>query len=108
MYTEEDIERAIDYLTNSASKYARAKGRARSLLFRLKAVEADEFLKVETGSQDYKKSVARASEAYKKMIDEYEEAEIECLTIEAYREAATAKITWAQSAMKAKAQGLYL
>lgn len=106
MIDEASIERALDYLTKSAVEYAQAKGRARALAFRLKVGESEEYLKVDSGSQEYRKSVARASDAYKSLVDEYEEAEIEALTIEAYREAASMKISSWQSMVKAKSQGL--
>jgi hypothetical protein len=106
MIDEQSVERALDYLTKSAVEYAKAKGRARALAFRLKVGESEEYLKVEGGSQEYKKSVARSSDAYKELVDEYENAEIEALTIEAYREAAALKIGSWQSIVKAKSQGL--
>lgn len=106
MISEEDVEKALDYLRNSAKSYAQAKASARSCEYRLKAVEASEFLQVESGSVDYKKSVARASEAYKQLVKEYEEVELEALTIEAYRQAAALKIGWAQSMIKAHSQGI--
>lgn len=105
-YSEEDIERALNYLVESAKPYAQAKSRAKALEFRLKISEASEFLEVESGSVEYKKSVARASEAYKALVDEYEETETEAMTLEAYRQAATLKISYWQSTVKAKGQGI--
>jgi len=108
MITEEEVERAIYYLRDSAPEYGRLKGRARALAFRLKVTESDEFLQVQGGSVEHRKAVARSSNSYKNLVEEYENTEIEALTIEAKRESCLQLISYYQSRIKAHGQGLYL
>lgn len=104
--TDEDIERALFYLRDSAKDYAFWRGRMIATEYLIKIHEANEFLAVESGTQEYKKSKARASEAYKRAIEEYEEATAKYTEIQALRKAADARISSWQSHVKSKSQGL--
>lgn len=104
--TESQIEKALDYLRDSAEEYAFWRGRMIATEYLIKIYEAKEFLEVETGAQEYKKSVARASESYKEAVDQHEEAVVKYTELQSLRKAAEAKISSWQSHVKAKSMGV--
>jgi hypothetical protein len=104
--TEDDVERALNYLRDTAKDYAMWRGRMLATEYLIKMTEAKEFLDVETGAQEYKKNVARASAAYKKAVDEHEEATVRYTELQSLRKAAELKISAYQSLVKSHSQGL--
>jgi len=104
--SEEDVERALDYLLKSSKEYAFWRGRMIATEYLVKTNEAIEFLNVETGAQEFKKSKARASEAYKRAVEEHEEAVVKYTELQSLRKAAEARISVFQTGIKAKSQGL--
>lgn len=105
MITNIDVEKALDYLIKTSNDYAKWKSRAKMLEYKLKVIEAQESLEVETGSQEYKKNMARVSDNYKKCLEDFEEANFEYLKLESLRRAADLKVSYAQTVMRANMQG---
>lgn len=106
--TEEDVEKALHYLATSAHDHAYWKGQVTVKEYAIKIKESIEFLGVESGTQEYKKSKARSSISYKKATEEYEEAIVKFTEINSLRRAAEMKISVYQSNVKAYQQGLHI
>lgn len=104
--TEDQIERALNYLRDSAEEYAYWKGRMAETEYLIKIAEAKQFLLQDSGTQEYKKSQARASIEYQEAIDNHTEAVVKYTEINSLRKAAEMKISWAQSKIKADHQGI--
>lgn len=107
MITEDKVEKALEYLSTSASPYGKWRARAEALDHHLKVAEATEYLGAE-GTQEARKAKARASETYKNLVDEYEQAVLEYNTIGSYRKAAELTISVFQSMVKMQSQGVNL
>lgn len=107
MISEEQIEKAIFFLRDSANELGQLTGQALGLEQRIKIVEAIEYEKVE-GADNARKMKARATSEYQDVVKEYSEVEAKLITLKAKREAASALISWSQSVMKMKAQGINL
>ena len=91
--TDEEVERSLNYLRDTAKDFAKWKSRARYLDKHRKSVRAAEFLAVEKSETvGYKDAKAENSEAYKKILLEYEQAEYEFTLLESMRNAAATKI----------------
>lgn len=85
MTKQDEAEEAMRQLASTDEEHGRLKGHAKALEDRLKHVLSVESLK-HTGSEASKKTVALASEVYKKALDEYEDAQIAYLMLENKRE----------------------
>jgi len=90
--TEEEVERAINYLAASSEDFAKWKGRMKFLELHRKSVRAAETLHASGKSMAENKERGEASTAYKNILIEYHEAVYEFELINAYRNAAEAKI----------------
>ena len=91
--TDEEVEKALNYLRDTAVDYAKWKSRARYLDKHRKSVRAAEFLAVEKSETvGYKEAKAENSQAYKDILIEYEEAEREFTLLDSRRNAAAVKI----------------
>lgn len=106
--SEEQVEKALDYLRDSYKEFAFWKGRVTQSEYLIKIAEAKEYLVVDKGTQEQKKSLARASEAYTEAVNNYEEATVKFTEIYSLRRAAELKISVFQSGIKAANQGLNL
>ena len=89
--TDEETQRALDYLITSAIDYKDWKSRVKYLEKHHKSVLACEALKG-SGKISENKLRAEASEAYKNILLDYKEAVAEFTLLEAYRNAAETKI----------------
>lgn len=93
--TDEEVEKAIHYLAESAKPFAEWKARMKYLDHNRKAVKAAESLRQKGKSMTENNTRAEASEVYKQALMDYKEAVEEFTLIEAYRFAAETKIaTW--------------
>lgn len=90
--TEEEVERAINYLASSAEDFAKWKGRMKFLELHRKSVRAAETLNANGNSMAENKERGEASTAYKNILIEYHEAVYEFELINAYRNAAAVKV----------------
>ena len=106
MITEEHVEKALDFLARTAKEYAELKGQVGIFEYKLKIIEASEYLEVETGTQEYKKSAARNSKEYSEAVETYKD-ELERFTyLQSMRKTAEMKISVWQSIQKSKSQGV--
>jgi len=90
--SEDEVERAINYLSKSAEDFAKWKGRMKFLELHRKSVRAAETLNASGNSMAENKERGEASKAYKNILIEYHEAVYEFELINAYRNAAEAKV----------------
>ena len=87
-----DLQKALDYLRDSAEDMGRAKARAVRAGHMMKHIEALAFKASDATSNDKRQADARTSEAYVSAIDEDAIAAGELEKLKAYREAAALKI----------------
>lgn len=90
--TEDEVEKAVHYLAKSAENFAKWKGRMKFLELHRKSIRAAETLNANGNSMTENKERGEASKAYKDILIEYHEAVYEYELINAYRNAAEAKI----------------
>lgn len=92
--TQNDVERALEFLATSAKEYAEAKGRRVWLEGRLGVVKASEQSDARAQGLNGTDSEvhARKSDAYQKCLDELRDAVTAEETMRAYRIAAEARI----------------
>lgn len=90
--TDEDVEKAIQYLAKSAKPYSEWKARMKYLELHRKSVRAIESLNQTGKSMAENNTKAEASEAYANILNEYAEAVEEFTLLDAYRNAAETKI----------------
>ena len=91
MITQDDVEKALDYLAKSAKEYAEAKGRRVWLEERRKIVKAAGFSEAE-GTAGERESAAYLAGDYKQCIDDLRDAVVAEETMRAYRVAAEARV----------------
>lgn len=93
--TEEELEKALDWLRDNAHDIGQAKGRLIKAGHMLSHIEALLSLKSDQSSDMKRKAEARASLKYLEAINEEAEAAAEFEKLRALREAAALKIeTW--------------
>jgi hypothetical protein len=90
--TNADLQKALDWLRDSAKDLGDAKARAVKAGHMLKHVEAIEFKLSEASSNDKRQADARTSDAYVDAINEDAFAAGDLEKLKALREAAAAKI----------------
>ena len=103
--TDEDAEKAIDYLATSAKPYADWKSRMKYLELHRKSVRAIEALKQTGKSMAENNTKAEASGAYCDAVKEFEEACYEYELINAYRNAAETRIDMWRTITSANKRG---
>lgn len=81
------VTKALEYLLETDDLYGELRGRVDGLDYLIKIAEAKEYLKA-SGTQDQKKSTARASEEYGRLVTEHNDAVIEYHTVGAKRKTA--------------------
>lgn len=89
--SQDEVEKALDYLATSAKGYAEAKGRRVWLEERRKIVKAAAFSQAE-GTAGERESTAYTSGDYKQCVDDLRDAVVAEETARAWRVAAEAKI----------------
>ena len=93
--TEEELEKALDWLRDSAAEMGRCKERYVKAQKMTEHTEAILFLKSEQSSDMKRRADARASEKYLECVNEEAHAAGELAKMQALREAAALKIeTW--------------
>jgi len=90
--TEDRVQKALDYLAESAGKLGAARERAKLAEHKIKHVEALMFKASDETSNDKRQADARTTEAYVKAITEDAQAAGELANLYALREAAAALI----------------
>lgn len=108
MIDEGSIEKALDFLRDTADEYGNLVGEAIGAEKKISIVEAIEFDKIEKGGEQTKKMKARATQAYQDAVDEYRDVEAKLISLKCHRETAQSKISWAQSLLRSKQQGVTL
>jgi hypothetical protein len=89
---EEEVEKALHYLSSSAKDYAKWKARMKYLELHRKSIRAAEILSAKGNTISENTQKGEASKAYKDILIEYHEAVYEFTLIDAYRNAAESKI----------------
>jgi len=102
MITEEDVEKALAYLGDSAQESAQWTSAKHYYDKKLKRIESLEFMKEEKGAVESKRMAARASEEYGNCLEDYREAAYNAELLDARREAARMTISLHQTQVKAK------
>jgi hypothetical protein len=90
--TEEELEKALDFLRDGAKALGTAKARVVRAAHMIRHIEALEFKASDATSNDKRQADARTSEAYLEAINEDAMAAGEYETMRALREAAALKI----------------
>ncbi len=90
--SDEDVQKALDWLRDTAAEIGEAKARSIKAGHWLKHVEALEYKKSEGRNESMRKADARTSETFLEAIMEDAEAAGELAKLYALREAAAAKI----------------
>ena len=90
--TDEQVESALEYLAASAKPYAERKSRMKFLELHRKVIRAEQILNAKGKTMAENRERGEASDKYKAILNEYEEAVREYTLLEAYRNAAEAKI----------------
>ncbi len=90
--TNSDLQKALDFLRDSANDLGLAKARAVKAGHMIKHIEAIEFKASDATSNDKRQADARTSDAYVEAINEDAWATGELFKMQALREAAAAKI----------------
>lgn len=80
------VSESLQYLANTDDDFGKLKGVMKGLEYRLKVCKAQEFLKQEAGSAAEREQRAYASDAYRALVKEYEDAVIDYETVAARRE----------------------
>lgn len=105
MITEEEADRAVDYLRDSAQQCGQARA---SMVYReasLRRVKSLEMLANE-GSLGDREARAYASDQYREAVEAFRDATAEYETIRAYREAAQYKIEAWRTMTSARKAGI--
>jgi len=89
---DDQVEAAVNSLSESAERHARAKGRMKYWEKRIKSILAIEALKQKGKSMTENKTRAEASEAYEAALNEYEESVYAYTLVDDKRSAAEATI----------------
>lgn len=90
--TEEQIEKALDFLRDSAHDFAEWRSRMKYLEQHRKSIKAAGFLEYTDGTVAEREAKAYDADQYREVCKEYEEAVYEYTLLEAQRAAAEAKI----------------
>ncbi|MGR3218944.1 MAG: hypothetical protein ACUZ8H_03880, partial [Candidatus Anammoxibacter sp.] len=90
--SDEEVEKAVHYLVDSAKKYAEWRSRMKFLEKHKKSIRAAEALAARGKTISENNIIAEASEAYKNALEDYETSVYEYELINAYRNAAETKI----------------
>jgi len=90
--TDEEVEKALNYLRDTAENYAKWKARMKYLESHRKSVRSAEVLRATGKTISENTHRGEASEAYKEILIEYEESVYEYTLLDAMRHAAEAKI----------------
>lgn len=105
MVSEEDVEKALDYLRDSAQEYSQWRSAEKHYENRLKHIEALKFMEQEKGAVEAKRMAARASDEYAQCIEDHREAKENAELLEARRGHSQLTISLYQTQMKAKMGG---
>ncbi len=90
--SNEDVEKALEYLAHSAKPHAEWKSRMKWLEHKRKSVKSTVSLRQKGKSQAENSTKAEASPEYNQVLDEYKESVMEFTLIDSYRKAAELKI----------------
>ncbi len=90
--TDEEVEKALNYLANSAKEYADKKARMKWLEHHRKSIRSQEALKATAKTISENNTRAEASTAYKAVLEEYKGSVADFTLIEAYRKVAELKV----------------
>ena len=88
MFADTDVEKALNYLADTDTKYGEAVGRVAGLEHRIKAAKAMEFLAADVKTVAEKEAISVSSVAVQKLTNEYENAVAERETMRAKRKRA--------------------
>jgi hypothetical protein len=100
MVSDQEIEKCLDYLRDTAEDYAKWRSAEKYYEKKLKQIEACKFMEEEKGSVEAKRMAARSSEEYVSCLEDYKESCYYAELLLARRTAAQLKISWAQTERK--------
>ena len=103
--SDSEIEKALDFLRDSAEEYAQWRAAEKYYEHQIKRIEAKQFVEQEKGAVEAKRMQARASEEYGECLENYHESKYNAELIGARRSAAEIKISFRQTQMKTDNQG---
>lgn len=104
--TEKQVEDALEVLSETEDEFSQMKSQSTIFDYKIKVIEASEYLSVENGTQEYKKSCARASKRYEDAVEEHEHVLERFTLLQSKRKTAETLISVWQSQQKSKSQGL--
>jgi hypothetical protein len=104
MISEEDAERASEYLRDNAARYGQMRGRMQYASDNLRRVKSLQMMELEGGLGE-REAKAYASEAYRVALEELRDATIEYETERAMRDAAIYRIDIWRSQNSARTKG---
>lgn len=104
--TEQEVELALEVLSDTAEDFAKWKSRARFLELHRKSVRAAQAMKGTAKAMNQNLTAAECSKAYMEITDQLEEALYYSILIEADRNAAESTISAWQTIIKANSKGL--
>lgn len=105
MVTDEQAEKAVDYLRDTADPYGKTCGRLAYMEGNLRRIKSLEMLGT-TGSLGDREAKAYASEAYKEALEQLENATAERETIRAMRDAAQCRFEQWRTQTSARKAGI--
>lgn len=105
MISEEDVEKCLDYLRDSAQEYSQWRSAEKYYEQKLKRIESLKFMEEDKGAVETRRMAARASDDYGQCIEDFKEAKYHAEYLHAMREAATLKISAYQTQVKAHMGG---
>ena len=94
---QETAAEALNYLANTDEDCARAKARMKGLEYAIKRVLAAETLTATAKTAGERKAAAEASEAYKTVTTDYENAVLDYELLATKRSTQTARFEWCRS-----------
>ena len=103
--TENDVEKCLDYLRDSATEYAQWRAAEKFYNQKIKAIEAQGFVSEEKGAVEARRMKARVSDEYNQALDDLKEAAYNAELIGARRSAAELKISVYQTMAKVNRAG---
>lgn len=105
MISESRVEKALEFLRDSAALYGQARGHAAYCEAQLRRIKALEMV-ARDGGVGEREAAAYASDAYKQAIEELRNATAESETLRAKRDAAEFTIEVWRSQSSARKQGI--
>lgn len=106
--TQDDMEKAVEFLATTDEDYARCKSLYEGLSEQKKVIKGAAFLRSSQSAQTAKEQDAYASQMYREHLQKLEQANYNYLTLQANRITATIKIECWRSLNAARNRGQFI